>query len=366
MFSYPWVVQKPIESKRALELLQKSVKSKQFTNGGPVKHELESFLHGLLRLDKDHRVQMAASGTAALHALVGAYNILHKKRLRWVTQAFTFPSSLLGPCKGSLIVDNDPDYLGPSLSALEEKKNEFDGVIVTNVFGTLVNVAVYEEWCKANRKILLFDNAATPLSFIEGSNTCNRGDGAIISFHETKALGRGEGGCICIPNKLYELVVRACNFGFEYGQAVRRCHCEASNWRMSDIAAAFLYARLELIDSTTISHAFLLDQIAHQEIAKSRHLKTFCPPRKGEERFISCLCILTPIHVDLEEFHDYSSIEAKRYYVPLVEATEAPEAWEWYRSIVCLPFDYTGDPKKICDSIGVLDRFVSEHTVLGL
>jgi len=360
MFAYPWVVQKPLGSERALELLQRSVKSKQFTNGGPVKHELETFLHRLLKLDEDHRVQMAASGTAALHALVGAYNILHKKRLRWVTQAFTFPSSLLGPCKGSLVVDNDPVYLGPSLSALEATKDEFDGVIVTNVFGTLVEMNIYVEWCKANGKILLFDNAATPLSFIDGSNTCNQGDGAIISFHETKALGRGEGGCVCIPHELYALVVRACNFGFKYGQHVRQCHSEASNWRMSDIAAAFLYARLELIKPFTISEAFVLDQIAHDEIAKSKHLKAFCPPRKNEQRFVSCLCIHTPIQVNLEEFHKYSSIEAKRYYIPLAEESDAPVAWTWYKSIVCLPFDYTGNPQKICESIQVLDRFVCE------
>jgi len=355
-FRYKWVVQKPLLFRRAEELLQESVKQQQITNGGPVKHRLEDYLCSFLKLNDHKCVQMTCSGTAALHALVSSFNIKCGKPLRWATCAFTFPSSILGPCKTSIVLDNDEEYLGPSLEQLSKLSDSFDGVIVTNVFGTTVNIQTYVEWCRVNKKLLIFDNAATPLTFEDGVNVCYAGDGAIVSFHETKALGRGEGGCIIANKDMKPLLERACNFGFHNG--FRISHSEASNWRMSDINAAFILAYIETITDDVIRHAFYLDAVANDCIAASSHLKSFCPLKTNQQRFLSCICVFTDVNIDLKDFQEQSRIEAKKYYVPL--CSDASTSKKWFDKIVCLPFNYKSDEKDICSMIKVLDDYIDK------
>ena len=56
---------------------------------------------------------------------------------------------------------------------LLEKINEYDGIVVTNCFGTCTNINLYENFCKKNNKLLIFDNAASPLTYYENKNHLN-------------------------------------------------------------------------------------------------------------------------------------------------------------------------------------------------
>jgi dTDP-4-amino-4,6-dideoxygalactose transaminase len=86
--------------------------------------------------------------------------------------------------------------MGPSLSAINSISDQIDGIVVTNVFGYQSKVLEYEKWCKMNGKLLLQDNAATPIGFVsDGRCIHDVGDGSFLSLHETKPLGRGEGFC---------------------------------------------------------------------------------------------------------------------------------------------------------------------------
>ena len=354
-----WVISKPLCFERAKALLEASVASGQLTNGGPAKARLELFLKDFLVLDDDWSVVMAGSGTAALHALTAAHAIQSEKRLTWATSAFTFPSAVLGPLTASYIVDNEPGVGGPSLKALETIKDKIDGIIVTNIFGGLVNTKIYIEWAKRNGKLIIFDNAATPMSFVDGKSACCLGDGSIISFHETKPLGRGEGGCVVVPTSLAPAVERACNFGFGFGTPARKRHPEASNWRMSDIAAAFLHARLELIDRKTIEGGWETDKAISSYLKTSKHLSPLLALRPGERRFPSCLCVRTSTPVDIHMFQAITGIETKRYYVPLDSAKACPVAWRWYTSVVCLPYDYMQDAAFSISLLKRLEKFVA-------
>jgi dTDP-4-amino-4,6-dideoxygalactose transaminase len=100
------------------------------TNDGPLQGVLEAKIQGLLRTK--NCVLLCCNGTAALHALVAGLSLQKGKDLRWVTQAFTFPSAIQGLLFNSLIVDNDANFFGPSIQELNAKKDSFDGVIVTN------------------------------------------------------------------------------------------------------------------------------------------------------------------------------------------------------------------------------------------
>ncbi len=360
MYKHPWVTRKPIRSERAMELLKPSIDAGHYTNGGPAVNALEKYIKEILHIPGTHEVQLTSSGTSALHSLISAYNIYFDKLLRWVTQGFTFPSAVLGPLKDTLIVDNDRIHKGPSFTQLEDLKDSFDGVIVTNVFGTLVDTQAYLDWAKENGKLIIFDNAATPMSFVDGNNSCGFGDGAIISFHETKAFGRGEGGCICAPLFLKQSLERSVNFGFDYGMDVRVRHHEASNWRMSDIAAVFIHARLELLNPETIKHAHQLNREAHRFMEDSDYLNPLFPLPLNEEWFVSCICVICPIEVDISAFSKEYSIEAKKYYFPLEKKELLPIAWEWYTYIICLPFEFMRSREDLMYCLKSLETFVKK------
>ena len=51
------------------------------------------------------------------------------------------------------------------------------------------------------------------ITFYKGRNSCNYGNGSIISFHHTKPFGFGEGGAIIIDSKYEEGARRLINFG---------------------------------------------------------------------------------------------------------------------------------------------------------
>jgi dTDP-4-amino-4,6-dideoxygalactose transaminase len=366
--AYRWTEPKDVDMDRVATLLGPSIAANQFTNDGPGTRALAAFLHTRMRLPEDRTVLTAASGTAALHALVAGYNIVHGRALTWATQAMTFPSAVLGPLRGSVVVDNDPVHHGPSLEALEAVRHTVDGVVVTNMFGFLCNVQVYEAWCRAHGKLLLFDNAATPMSFIEGTNSCAAGDGAFISLHETKPWGRGEGGAVVCPTGAVAAAVhRAMNFGFHYGQQVRVSHAESSNWRMSDIAAAFIQSHIETLEaSDTYSRvaAILAAVDEYLHTAPDTRLQWGVTPTATV--FPACLFLRVrtewpPVDVDtVSAFAAAIGIEAKQYYVPLTPPAAAPVAWAWYSRVVCLPLHWkTGTGPEAVANVRALDTFLA-------
>lgn len=186
-----WCPLKPWDHQAFQQTLQPSLDKRQLTNGGPLQAVLAAKLQALTQSAR--RVLPAASGTAALHSLVAGWSIKLGRPLRWATQAFTFPSAMQGPLFDSIVVDQDPVLGGPSLKALEAIVGTIDGVIVTNPFGLQTAISTYEAWCKDKGLLLLFDNAASAVGFVEGrSSIHDAGDGAFISLHETKPIGRGE------------------------------------------------------------------------------------------------------------------------------------------------------------------------------
>lgn len=369
---YKWTEPKEVNLDRVAQLLAPSIASQQFTNDGPGTGAFASYLHQRMQLPPDCTVLLAASGTAALHALVAGYNIVAGRALRWATQAMTFPSAVLGPLRGSVVVDNDPVHYGPSLSGLDSVCDAIDGVIVTNMFGFLCHTSKYVEWCQRNHKLLLFDNAATPMSSAAAeSNSCAAGDGAFISLHETKPWGRGEGGAVVCPaGAIAAAVHRAMNFGFEYGQTVRVSHSESSNWRMSDIASAFIQSHIEALteSGTDVRVQHIVDAV-DAYLADDHHnglrLQWAIPVQAGSRLFPACLFLRVrdlypaPPPLAVHKFSAATGIEAKQYYLPLTGPEQAPVAWGWYLRIFCLPLHWkTATPEEAIGLIRSLNDFL--------
>lgn len=319
-----WCPRKPLDFKQAEKYLQESISRNHFTNSGPLQARFASVAASMLSVPRGYSVHTSASGSSALHALATAYAIEKGRPLKWVTQAFTFPSSAQGPMQNAVVLDICPIHFGPNLCCREPPAG-VDGVVVTNCFGCSVDLEVYRKVCAHHNLLLLCDNANSPM-------LCNDPcDGAIVSLHETKPLGRGEGGLVVCPSRLDTLVVRASNFGFH--RTNRVWHSMASNFRMSDIAAAFHMVHWQNFHDIVHKHSMLTEAILLRLDTRPALQVPF--RFNSAVSFLALFPVLFPRPVeDLSPCLD-NGIEAKKYYAPLTP--DSPVAHNVYDRIVCFP-----------------------------
>jgi len=341
-----WCPDVPPDMTRIASYLESSKRKNHFANGGPVTGLLEQRLQA--HTGTARRVVCASNGSAAIHCLVAAFCLQYGRVLRFATQAFCFPSSVQGILAKTLVVDIDPVLYGPSLAALDAVRADIDGVVICNVFSSLVGVQAYEEWTRKHGKLLLLDNASCPLGRLpDGRCVHDAGDGAVISLHETKVFGRGEGGALLADPAVVDLARMVQNFGFSSSGglvtfeenspdgALRRL---CGNYKMSDFAAAAILDRLDHIAlSGVVAQGQAL--LCTARAAMRKYNLAFGLPEPGPDSFIRSVTVKVPdgtAEAIIRALEVYN-IEAKRYYRPLVAYSLAPVSWRIYDSIVYLP-----------------------------
>jgi dTDP-4-amino-4,6-dideoxygalactose transaminase len=325
-----WVNKKKVNYDRLEELLSESENLNQFSNDGPMIKKLESRLHELLKLDDNKTIILTNSGTSALHAIASVLKYITSRDLTFVTQAFTFPASCQGSLSNSKIVDIDTNNMyGPDL--LDINPDDIDGVIVTNIFGYICNIRYYIDWCNEHNKYLIFDNAATPYSFIDNKNILNYGTASIISFHHTKPIGFGEGGAIIIDNKYRDLVWSICNFGKNIDKNINWDR-SSSNYKMSDISAGFIYMLLDDFNHI-VNHHQKMYKYYYNKIKDKDQIY----PTLDQNIFVSSLiyiCKNKDISKKIMDDMKTNNIECKKYYSPLIDYHVSSSL---YSKIICIP-----------------------------
>ena len=346
MFKIPWVNFKQCDWDQIQSLTSRSFTLNQLTNYGPVVRELELYFTKELGLDPGKAIIVVTNAALGLDALVSGINWVKGEKLKYVTQAFTFPCSGQGELQGSLIVDLDEEY-GPDL---EKIPDDVDGLIVTNLFGNTGQISKYTQWADKTGKILLFDDATVPFSEYDGKNALNYGVGSIVSLHHTKPLGFGEGGLV-IVDKIYESTVRKCiNFGFEVNNGVISWHPYGFNGKMSDLSAAFILSYLFSNKNKVYKHHLKMYQLFSEKLKAVKGVKLF--PHYGSSiPFVSCFALICDRPITLNDLNEYelNNITAKKYYTPLVAL---PKSTWLFDHILCLPchMDITED---------TLDRYIN-------
>jgi dTDP-4-amino-4,6-dideoxygalactose transaminase len=321
-----WLNRKTPDFNRVQSLLDESVRKNHYTNSGPLSKKLEEFLREKLEIDDSKIVRATASGTAALHALVEGMRIHAGKNLKFATHAWTFPSAVIGPLAGTQVVDLDGN-IDIDLAGIP---NDVDGIIVTHPFGYLMDVDRLQKWAKKNDKILIFDNAASPLSYKKinkymGSNSLNLCDGSFISLHQTKSLGFGEGGLLVADEKYAEAIDRAMNFGFDIE---RNWHPNSSNYRMSDISAAFIYDHIERNFTHITEHSAKIEE-TFDKVCRHNDWEKM-PNRAGDWCLLNSLVFFTQD----KKIKNLDNFEWKKYYRPIADL---PNAQFYYSEVICLP-----------------------------
>ena len=333
-----WVPNKNIDTDLVNELLEKSLEINHFTNNGPNVQLLESFIRDKFKVGEDKSVIVVTNGAVALHSITSGIQYTENMMLRWATQSFTFPPSAQSNLSSVEIIDIDRDG-GIDLNLVDENIN---GIIVTNIFGNVVDIDKYTEWAKTNNKFLIFDNAATAYTFYKGTNCVNYGNGCIISFHHTKPFGFGEGGAIIVDKK-YEKAIRCLN-NFGIGLTERDYWVkEGNNNKMSDISAVYILQFLMNNFDKIVNHHNDMYMYVNEKIKKIKDeegidLKWKLFPSFHEDNIIvpSCLCILFDNYDDNIRLKLLdNNIYCRKYYYPLKNTKVACEIFD---SILCISF----------------------------
>lgn len=321
-----WTHKKTLNYSKINEKLNKCVETSQFTNNGYNVRELEQFIKTKFKISETKAVICVANATVGLWGLCDSIEFNDNVKINWCSQSFTFPASVQGLLKNAIIVDIDKDG-GLDLNLVP---NECNGIIVTNIFGNVVNIDKYEKWAKENNKYLIFDNAATAYTFYNGINSCNYGIGSIISFHHTKPFGFGEGGAIIIDKKYEESVRRLINFGINNEKNLKWNRL-GGNYKMSEISAVYIIQYLEDNMDKIIEH--------HKNMYNKYKNEYQMYPNFGDDdnTLLSCFCLL-----DDKFTNEYvnnmikKGIMCRKYYNPLIETNVAVEI---YNKILCYPLN---------------------------
>lgn len=329
-----WVPNKIIDYEKISILLKKCEETKQFTNYGPNVQLLENTIRRLYEINDEKSVVVVCNGSIAIQLLAKAIDIYHKKNIQWCSQSFTFPPSVQMDLKECQIIDIDLDG-GINLNELD---SNIEGLIVTNIFGNIVDIEKYTDFCKKNNKYLIFDNAATHYTFYKNTNCLNYGIGSSISFHHTKPMGFGEGGAIII-NKEYENIVRSLiNFGYGLEEKFSIYSKYGTNGKMSDIAAVYIIQYLEEHFDIIIAKHLELFNYFKNKLSVFENNITLFPSFHDEDKICpSCLCILFKVpnkSLEIEKLMLENNIFSRKYYHLLKETKNAKYI---YDKILCLP-----------------------------
>ena len=332
-----WVPNKLINYEKIKNLLDKCQKNKQFTNYGPNVQLLEKFIHNKYKIDENKSVIAVVNASLGLQILTYILNLYHNKDIQWATQSFTFPPSNQGTLKTSIILDID---LEGGLN-LNEVNNDIGGLIVTNIFGNIVDIDKYLEYCEKNNKFLIFDNAATHYTFYKGKNCLNYGHGSVISFHHTKPFGFGEGGAIIVDKK-YEYIIRnMINFGIDNNIKNKENYYSnnANNCKMSDISAVFVLQYLQdYFDIIIQKHHDLYNYFIEQKNKNNINIELFPSFHDKNNICISCFCILfknKELSLKIKEKLLENNIFCRKYYHPLKKTKNTCIIYDKILSLPC-------------------------------
>ena len=328
-----YIQEKKIDYDAFKDILSNTEKTNQFTNLGPAKRSLELELEKILNIESDKAVVCVSNGTLALHAI---YLYINKKNpnAKIVTPSFTFPSCIVGGFNCD-VVDIDETY---SMELSKDNLKKYDVFVITNLFGTYPgNILDWVDACKKNKKTLIFDNAGSPLTKINGINFCNLGDFAFGSLHHTKYMGFGEGGFLVCKKDLYLEFNRICGFGFEIKNGERIFNKNSSNYKMSDVAAASI---LQHINSYDLSRHLELQNFFLEQLSNVAGAKIF---NYKPGVFFGNIPVVFDKNIE-KSFFVKRGIEAQKYYKPLNNSIKSADL---YSKIINFPLNTSLKEKDI-------------------
>ncbi len=213
---YKYSLHEPLLEKSAVDMSKKCISSGWLSSSGKY---VTTFENKISKFNKSNYVVACNSGTSALHISLKLSNV--KEGDEVIVPSITFIStinSVLYNNASPIFMDCD-EYLNIDIKKLifflkkntfkkknftfnKKTKKRISAILVTHVFGDLVNIDPLIKLCK-KLKIKLIEDAAEAFgsSYKKKIHAGTKGDFGILSFNVNKIITTGSGGAILIKNK---------------------------------------------------------------------------------------------------------------------------------------------------------------------
>lgn len=315
-----------VENKRVnfgyvAELLAHCAECNQWANRGPLYWTLAEAFHDHMGLGSAVTVTPCANGGIALEAQARFLEQRAGRRLRWAGSAFSFANLARGWFTDMRLVDCDDTGM-LNLAALEAlNPAEYDGFVVTNIFGLWNDFNAYIDFARSRAKLMLIDNAA--------------GIGRSVpdwpyqsfSLHHTKPYGAGEGGLFISPRDEAEEIYALLNYGsVEPGGAA----LWLNNGKLSDLACAFHLDRLASETDWARRYGEQAERV--DEIAQGLGLTPLVPGPLS--RPTTSRAYVAPEEIPIDRLRREGKLQFGKYYKPL---SDQPLTKAIYSRLVNIP-----------------------------
>ncbi|MDU8944072.1 DegT/DnrJ/EryC1/StrS family aminotransferase [Ovoidimarina sediminis] len=288
---------------RIAALFEQCAEVNFWANRGPLYQHLTEAYTDHVGLAPEAAFVPCANGGIALEVLARIHAMRAGGRLRWAASAFSFANIGRGYFADVVLVDCDENGM-LDVRELKARADEFDGIVVTNVFGCWADFSPWVEVAKATGKALIIDNAAGMSTRIPDWPWQS------FSLHHTKPYGAGEGGLMVVPAEDADLA-----YGMiDYGAADGAMRTEwLNNGKISDISCAFLIDRLEQRDQWAPNYVAAAEMV--DEIARGAGYVPLIG--RDLDRPAMSRAYIAPTSVGIEAVRASTHVSFGKYYQPL-------------------------------------------------
>lgn len=315
-----FVENKGIDFGRVKELLEICAQHNHWANRGPLYEKLTRTLAAHVGIGEDLAFVPVANGGIALEVMARQHDAMAGAPLRWVGSAFSFRNLGRGYFASMQFVDCDGRGL-LDLARLEAlDPSSYDGIVLTNPFGLYGDFSEYVQFAQERGKALLVDNASGLRRFVPMLPW------QAFSLHQTKPYGLGEGGLALVPRRFAEEVYERVS----YGEVASRSPHWVQNGKISDVACAFLIARLEASAEWLRLYFEQCERVTH--IAHRAGLQALAEP-PGDLPMTS-LPVVSEREVTQPAVMAARHMTMGKYYIPLAPL---PEVTSLFRRLVNIP-----------------------------
>lgn len=214
-----------------------------YTNQGPLADRLEALLAERMKVKHVICVTNATVGLSMVADALGIEGCVAMPSFTFVASAQAMVWSKLRPA----FCDIDPQTHHMNLEQLDRLLAQGAcAVMAVNLWGDTYDMPALEEVVRRHDVPLFFDSAHGFGCSFKGKPLGGFGKAEVFSFHATKVMGTGEGGCITTNDD--DLAERLRNIRSSYGVRAPVKVCRTANGRMSEAQAAIGLLNLENID----------------------------------------------------------------------------------------------------------------------
>lgn len=304
-----------------------SIEKNHHTNFGPVSRDLEKLIHKICKLPSNYCAIMCSSGT---NALLTAANFLKSQNIsKFAVSNYTFFSSKLNILNNSRVIETHENGL-IDLKYLEKEKNNFQGVVYTNLFNLDPNYNEIYKFCKANNKSLIVDNALN--LFQRTKNLAKKDIFEIVSFHHTKPWGFGEGGVLICKKKYEKKMRNLINFA---AKDFNKLSQYGLNSKISDLSCAAILQRLKnykKIIKEYNNQKKRMIKIVEQNFKFRKILN-----RNDETNISNYLPVEARNKIYEKDIKNLKNLECRKYYKPLKFSKFFNKSNQLFDRIICIP-----------------------------